>query len=293
MTIITKDQTSAAGTDKAFLKQQYLLQNQKKVVIAPVSSLRFGHCLEIDLFPFKMCTFNCIYCQRGHTDFKTVVRREPVSVDKVIAELETKLPAKPDYIMISGSGEPTLYSGIGELIESIRMLTDIPVAVLTNGSLLWHKEVRKSLLNADLVVPSLDATSDLMFQTINRPHTDISFEQLIEGMTDFRSEYSGRYWLEIMLLAGYTAILSEITKLADYVKKIRPDKVQLNTITTSAAESYAQAVEQNRLNELAAFFEPLVEVIADFDGTNNLSQLNIKNNVILTPKMKGDHYARI
>jgi len=173
------------------------------------------------------------------------------------------------------------------------MLTVIPIAVITNGSLLWNKEVRKNLSSAHLVIASLDATSDLMFQTINRPHTDISFDQLIEGLASFKREFSGKYWLEIMLIAGYTAIPSEISKLSALIKKIRPDKVQLNTITAPPAESYAQSVDEKRLHELAALFDPRAEVIADFDRTNNIPKCSINNNVVINPEMKGDHYARI
>ncbi len=293
MTIITKNQTTAAKADTFFSKQSYRKNPKKQLVNGPVSSLRFGRCLEIDLLPFKMCTFNCIYCELGQTAFKTIERKKLISPDKIISELKIKLLAKPDYITISGSGEPTLYLRMGELIERIRMLTVIPIAVITNGSLLWNKEVRKNLSSAHHVIVSLDATSDLMFQTINRPHTAISFDQLIEGLASFKREFSGKYWLEIMLLAGYTAIPSEISKFSELIKKIRPDKVQLNTITARPAESYAQTVNKKRLHELAALFDPQAEVIADFDKTNNIPKYSINNNIVINPKMKGDHYARI
>ena len=293
MKTITKDQISEIGTDKSSFRQVCRENGKKQLVTGPVSSLRFGRCLEINLLPFKMCTFNCIYCELGQTPLKTIECKKLISPDRIITELKTKLPTKPDYITISGSGEPTLYLEMRELIERIRMLTDIPVAVITNGSLLWNKEVRKSLSNAQLVAASLDSASDLMFQTINRPHTDISFDQLIKGLTSFRHEYSGKYWLEIMLIAGYTAIPSEISKLSALIKKIRPDKVQLNTITAPPAENYAQSVDKKRLHELAALFDPRAEVIADFDRTNNIPKYGINNNVVINPEMKGDHYARI
>ncbi len=272
MTIISKDRTTVTG---------------------PVSSLRFGRCLEIDPLPFKMCTFNCIYCELGQTAHKMVERKKLISPDRIISELKIKLLTKPDYITISGSGEPTLYPEMRELIERIRMLTAIQLAVITNGSLLWNKEVRKSLSNAHLVAVSLDAASDLMFQTVNRPQTDISFDQFIEGLTSFGREYPGRYWLEIMLLAGYTAIPSEISRLSALINKIRPDKVQLNTVTAAPAENYAQAVDKKRLHALAALFDPRAEIIADFDRVNNIPKYRINNHIVINPEMKGDHYARI
>jgi len=189
-------------------------------------------------------------------------------LDEVVAELRTKLSSQPDYITLSGSGEPTLYSRTGELIDRIKAMTDVPVAVLTNGSLLWQEAVRGQLLNADLVIPSLDAGDEAMFQAVNRPHEEISFERMLEGLIDFRREFQGQYWLEVVLLAGHNAIAAEVDKLVNCVRLIKPDRVQLNTATRPPAEDYAVTVERQRLNELAAMFDPPAEVIADYRGVH-------------------------
>ena len=147
-------------------------------------------------------------------------------------------------------------------------MTDIPVAVLTNGSLLWRAEVRRQLTGADLVIPSLDGGDDAMFQAVDRPHEGITFERMLKGLIDFRSEFQGRYWLEVVLLAGYNAIDAEVAKLANCVKLIRPDRVQLNTATRPPAEEYAVTVARPRLDELAAMFDPPAEVIADYRGVH-------------------------
>jgi len=237
-------------------------------ILGPVPSRRLGRSLGVDLVPFKTCSYDCIYCQLGRTTNKTVERREWVSLDDVVMELKDKLATKPDYITISGSGEPTLYSRLEELIDRIRSMTDVPVAVLTNGSLLWQPEVRSQLTNADLVIPSLDAGDNSMFQAVNRPHKSISFEQMLEGLITFRQEYYGEYWLEVMLLAGHNAITAEVEKLADCVSRINPDRVQLNTATRPPAEDYATAVQQSRLDEMAAMFNPPAEIIADYRGVH-------------------------
>jgi len=156
-------------------------------VFGPVPSRRLGRSLGVDVVPLKTCTYDCIYCQLGRTTRKTTERREWVPLEDVISELAEKLSAEPDYVTLSGSGEPTLYSRIGELIQRIKRLTDIPVAVLTNGSLLWDPGVRKDLLRADLVVPSLDAADAGMFRVVNRPHEDISFDQMLRGLKESRS----------------------------------------------------------------------------------------------------------
>jgi len=122
-------------------------------IFGPVPSRRLGRSLGVDLVPFKTCTYDCIYCQLGRTTNKTAERREWVPLNEVLAELQDKLATKPDYITLSGSGEPTLYSRLDDLIDRIRSMTDVPVAVLTNGSLLWQKEVRRQLMDAHLVIP--------------------------------------------------------------------------------------------------------------------------------------------
>jgi wyosine [tRNA(Phe)-imidazoG37] synthetase (radical SAM superfamily) len=235
-------------------------------VFGPVPSRRLGRSLGIDPIPFKTCTYDCIYCQLGRTTNKTTERTEWFPLEAIVSELQQKLATQPDYITLGGSGEPTLYSRTGELIDRIRGLTDIPIAVLTNGSLLWNEDVRKQLMDAHVVIPSLDAGDAKTFSAVNRPHPDIAFEQMLEGLITFRSEYKGEYWLEVFLLADHTGTISAIRKLADCVRKINPDRVQINTVTRPPSEEYAVAVSWETLPKLAALFVPSAEVICDFRG---------------------------
>jgi len=158
-----------------------------RYVYGPVPSRRLGRSLGVDLVPFKTCSYGCTYCQLGRTKDKTTERREYVPVDGVLDELAEKLRLgpPPDFVGLAGSGEPTLHARIGDLIAGIKNLTSIPVAVLTNGSLLWTPEVRAGLAEADLVMPSLDAGTDRTFQRVNRPHRDISFERMVDGLVAF------------------------------------------------------------------------------------------------------------
>jgi len=212
--------------------------------------------------PHKTC---CIYCQVGRTTNKTLERREWVPLEAVLADLGPRLASRPDYITLSGSGEPTLYSRIGELIGAIWTMTDIPIAVLTNGSLLWQPEVRQNLLGASLVIPFLDAGDPAMFQAANRPHAGLDFDRVVDGLIAFRREFTGRYWLEVMLLAGHTAIEAEVRKIAALVEGIGPDRVQINTATRPTAEAYAEAAMPARLRALARLFSCPVDVIEDYD----------------------------
>jgi len=250
-------------------------------IFGPVPSRRLGRSLGVDLVPFKTCTYDCIYCQLGQTTNKTVTRHEWVPLNDVLEELKVKLAGKPDYITLSGSGEPTLFSRLDELIAGIRSMTDIPVAVLTNGSLLWQKSVRRQLMDANLVIPSLDAGHSSMFHAVNRPHESISFDQMLEGLIDFRQEYDGEYWLEVFLLAGHTAIDSEVGRIAECVSRIRPDRVQLNTATRPTAEDYAVMVDRKRMADLANRFDPPAEVIADYRGVHAQSDFKAGRDSVL------------
>jgi wyosine [tRNA(Phe)-imidazoG37] synthetase (radical SAM superfamily) len=233
-------------------------------VFGPVFSRRLGKSLGVDLVPFKTCTYDCIYCQLGRTTHKTLERQAFFPAAAVLREVEVKLAAgpQPDYITLSGSGEPTLYSEIEAVIAGLKKLTPIPVAVLTNGSLLYQAEVRRALLRADVVLPSLDASDADLFNYVNQPHPALSFHQVVEGLIRFREEYRGALWLEVFLLGGVTAIESEIRKLAGWIEMIKPDKIQANTATRPPAEEFAFAVPESELRRLAAGLGKNAAVIA-------------------------------
>lgn len=233
-------------------------------LFGPVPSRRLGRSLGIDLVPFKTCTYDCIYCQLGRTTNKTMERREWIPLDEILAELKAKLHCRPDYITLSGSGEPTLYSRMGELIERVQSMTDTPVAVLTNGSLLWQEEVRTQMMAADLVIPSLDAGNATMFSAVNRPHETIDFERLIDGLIEFRRLFMGKCWLEVFLLAGYTGNESEVRDIAKRVELIGPERIQMNTVARPPAEAFALPVSKERLLEYASMLTPRGEVVTDF-----------------------------
>ncbi len=233
-------------------------------IFGPVPSRRLGRSLGVDLVPFKTCSYDCIYCQLGRTTNKTIERREWFPMDSVLRQLKDKLSSQPDYITLSGSGEPTLYSRCGELIGRIKQITNIPVAVLTNGSLLWMPEVRESLKCADLVIPSLDAGSETLFRYINRPHPEISFEKMLDGLITFRKDYHGPYWLEVFLAAGLSTTDKEIENLKSAIALIQPDKVQINTVTRPPAEPFVEPVPGSQLERIASHLFPNAEVIADY-----------------------------
>lgn len=232
-------------------------------VFGPVMSRRIGRSLGVDVLPPKTCTYDCIYCQLGRTTHKTAERGEFVPLEDVLDEVRRKLDEDGgiDYITLVGSGEPTLYSRLGEFIARVKAMTDVPVAVITNGSLLWRPEVRAELLQADLVIPSLDACDAAMFQEVNRPHETLSFEQMVEGLIAFRNEFTGQIWLEVLLMDGVTN--EQVAKLKALADRIRPDRIQLNTAVRPPTFSTARPLTAEALERFAAMLGEHAEVVAD------------------------------
>lgn len=235
----------------------------EQLVYGPVPSRRLGRSLGVDLVPFKTCTYDCVYCQLGRTTRKTMRRQRWVDPSDVVAQVRARLESEPDVIALAGSGEPTLHAGIGDVIAGIKRLTDVPVAVITNGSLLSHPTARRGLAAADIVLPSLDAPSDGLFQLINRPHAALRFADVVGGMIAFRNGYPGQLWLEVMLLAGVTGMVAEVERLAELAARIAPDRIQLNTAVRPPAESFVAPVPDSSLQAFAGLFTPHAEVIAD------------------------------
>ncbi len=233
-------------------------------VYGPVPSRRLGRSLGVDIVPFKVCPYDCVYCQLGRTTERTAARREFVPLDDILAELERKLTAGPvpDYISLSGSGEPTLFSRAGELLRGIKKLTAVPTAVLTNGALLWRDDVREDLQAADLVLPSLDAGDEGMFKYVNRPCGEIVFDRMVDGLEAFTRDFRGEVWLEVMLLGGVTGLPGEARKIAALCRRIAPARIQLNTVSRPPAEDFAFPVPPDEMGSLARLFPGVVEVIS-------------------------------
>lgn len=239
-----------------------------RYVFGPVPSRRLGQSLGVDVIPRKLCTLNCIYCELGTTAHTTLKRAEYVSSTQVVAEIRSAITAGGiDHITFSGSGEPTLNSSLGAMIHDVKRLTDIPVAVITNGTLMFLEEVRNDLLAADVVLPSLDAATRAGFAAVNRPHQDLRLGTILRGMQQFRASYKGQIWMEIFLTRGVNDSEEELEMLRLVLERIRPDRIQLNTVVRPPAESSAQRVELHRLIQIKAFFGDSCEIIAAHTGS--------------------------
>lgn len=238
-----------------------------KYIYGPVESRRLGLSLGITLTPYKICSFDCVYCQAGATTELTKERKEYISIEEILQEIKTWLlenraeAEKLNYITLSGSGEPTLNINIHLLISGIKKLASIPVAVITNASLLNIPLVREALKPADLVVPSLDAVTSALFSEINRPQKEINVSDIIEGLVSFRREFKGRIWLEVMLVKGINDDLRHIKKIKEAAERINPDKIQLNSPVRVTAQDNIFSVDKRKLRKIKEILGGKCEII--------------------------------
>lgn len=236
-----------------------------KYLFGPVPSRRLGFSLGVDIIPYKTCSFDCIYCELGKTDCKTVEAVADIRPEAVLDELKALLAASPltiDYITVSGSGEPTLHPELGLIIKEIKKMANLPVALITNSSLLFRDEVLERVLEADVIVPSLDACDPIVFQTVNRPHPSLTFDQLITGLIKLGRRSGSRTWLEILLVQGINDTVEQIERFQALSQKINPEKIQINTVVRPPVEAKARAVEYSRLKEIQRAWGPRTEIIS-------------------------------
>ena len=246
-----------------------------KYVFGPVPSRRLGQSLGVDPIPFKTCNWNCVYCQLGRTTPVTNVRRDYFPPEAIVAEvsdaLKSHVPGEIDWVTFVGSGEPTLHASLGWMIRQVKALTSIPVAVITNGSLLYEAEVREALIAADAVLPTLDAGNERLYRAINRPHPLLTFESLLEGLVAFRAAYTGKFWLEVMLVRGVNDSEEALAEIAAQLKRLRPDEVHINLPTRPPAEAWVSPPEQDGLMRATALLGDVAHVVHPAEGTFDLS----------------------
>jgi len=243
-----------------------------KYVFGPVSSKRLGQSLGVDLLPPKSCTWNCLYCQLGKTRKFVTERQEFFPREEILEEVREALTVNTalDWITFVGSGETMLYKGIGWLVAEVKKLTNTPVAVITNGSLLYLPEVRQELLQTDAVLPSLNAGSEALHDHICRPASGLTFQQHLEGLAAFRQEYKGDLWIEVMLLGGINDTDAALNDLADVLEEINPDMVHLVLPTRPAPEQEIRLPSNDRLEQAIAILSKVAVVINPLKGNMDL-----------------------
>ena len=236
-----------------------------KYCYGPVPSRRLGKSLGVDLLPSKTCNYQCIYCQLGKTTHYTNTRMDFFPQDEIMEEMKTAInlhEKNTDYVTFVGSGEPTLYKNLEVLISSAKSMTNKPICVITNGSLLHDKNVKKALMLADAVLPSLDAGNQKNFIKINRPHPTLTFKDIIQGFIDFRYEFEGNFWIEVMLMKGINDNKKELKKIKEKIDWINPDRIDINVPIRPPTESWVEIPEKKDL------IPKLEEVFSDYYDMN-------------------------
>lgn len=255
------------------------------VVFGPVPSRRLGQSLGIDTIPLKTCNWNCVYCQLGRTVPLTNIRKAYIPSADILAQVKAALdshhPGEIDWVTFVGSGEPTLHSEIGWLIRQVKTMTDLPVAVITNGSLLYLPEVRRELAAADAVLPTLDAGTADLYRQINRPHPDITFERLVDGLIAFRQEYEGKLWVEVMLVQGLNDTEAALRDIAAVLRRIQPDEVHINLPTRPPAETWVRPSDADGQLRARAILGDIARVVHPAVGEFDLSGFDTAVDAIL------------
>ncbi|MBT3315598.1 MAG: radical SAM protein [Anaerolineae bacterium] len=246
-----------------------------KYVFGPVPSRRLGQSLGIDTIPLKTCNWNCIYCQLGRTRPLTNDRKVYIPCEDILAEVKSTLASHTsgeiDWITFVGSGEPTLHSEIGYLIDEIKTLTNIPVAVITNGSLLYLPEVRADLSAADVILPSLDSGNAILYRKLNRPHGQATFERLVDGLIAFSEKYQGKLWVEVMLIEGWNDSEAALREIVAILERVEADEVHLLLPTRPPAESTVRPTDKDGLLRARAILGEAAKVVHPASGRFDLS----------------------
>ena len=247
----------------------------RQFVFGPVPSRRLGQSLGIDTIPLKTCNWNCVYCQLGRSEPLIHERREYFPREAILAEVRDVLatldPEGVDWVTFVGSGEPTLHQGIGWLIRQVKQLTDKPVAVITNGSLLYLEEVRAELAPADAVMPTLDAGTPDLYRKINRPWPELTFQRLVEGLRAFRAMYTGHLWIEVMLVKGLNDGEAALRDLARVLETIQPDQVHLLLPDRPPAEVWVQPADEEGVMRAMAILGQVATILHPHEGAFDLS----------------------
>lgn len=263
-----------------------------KYLFGPVPSRRLGISLGVDLVPLKYCSLNCIYCEVGKTTNLTIKREEYIPITKVKEELKQYLSNKPelDFVTFSGQGEPTLNSGLGNIIDFIKdNFPAYKVAVITNGTLFWQKEVREEVKRADVILPSLDAVSENIFYRLNRPNHKLEINKIMEGLIQLGREFKGKIYLEIFFVPGLNDSKQELEKLKNIAKKINPNVIQLNTLDRPGTVSSVEPLSKEKLIAIKEYFQPLrTEIIAKAKTRKQIQSFNknIEDEILETIKRR-------
>ncbi len=242
-----------------------------KYVFGPVPSRRLGYSLGINNLPSKICSYSCIYCQLGATKALTIRRYGYSDPDRIVDEILTvlKKDVNVDYITFVPNGEPTLDLNLGKIVETLREETAKPLAILTNASLIWMSDVFDDLLKFDLVSIKIDATMDLWRQ-VNRPHPDLEYDRVLEGIMNFSETYDREIITETMLIHHINTSRGTLENIATVIQDIKPKKAYLSIPIRPPTENWVKKPTEEELVLAYAVFsrkigEDRVEILGHLE----------------------------
>lgn len=221
-----------------------------KYIYGPIPSRRLGLSLGVSPIPKKFCNYSCVYCQIGPTHNLTNTRKEFFPLEDIINEFKEYIYSDKNFDVVSivGEGEPTLYSRLGELIISLKKLTDKPIAVISNTGLLYDENVQEELLNADIVLPSMDFFNEESFKSLHRPYGKLDFKKSYDGLVNFSKKFKGELWIEVMLIENINSSKEDLIKLKKLIKNINYSKIYINTAVRPPAESWVKPASKETIN---------------------------------------------
>ncbi len=239
----------------------------------PVPSRRLGNSIGVSPIPAKVCSYSCVYCQLGRTRQLQAKRQYFFPKEDIFQDIKKVVESSPaDVITFAGDGEPTLCSDLGWLIRTAKQEFGLPVAVITNGSLLFHEDVQKDLQAADIILPTLDAGDRETFHRINRPHGSITYAMMINGLSDFRKGFSGQIWLEVMLVKNLNDSNRQLFSIRDAVHAIEPDKIFIMTPIRPPAEDWVECPEPERVRVAEEMLSEAITVLDREEGDFGVSE---------------------
>jgi wyosine [tRNA(Phe)-imidazoG37] synthetase (radical SAM superfamily) len=247
-----------------------------KHLFGPVPSRRLGVSLGVDLIPHKTCTLDCVYCECGKTTNLAIERKEYIPVKAVMEELTDYLSGNPylDFITFSGSGEPTLNKSISLVVDFLKSsYPRYKLCLLTNGTLFSNPALRSEVQQIDLIIPSLDAATEKVFQELNRPHINLRCNEVIEGLARLRLEHKKEITLEIFIVPGLNDTGEEVAALREAILRIKPDRVQLATLDRPGTEKWVKKAGSKKMSAIAAALDG-AELIGQFQSRQKITSFN-------------------
>ena len=251
-------------------------------VYGPVPSRRLGRSLGVSPILAKTCTYMCCYCQLGMTSELTLDRHSQFPPEGILEEMGRVLEVSDvDHVTFVGDGEPTLSSDLGMLISEVKARWDLPVAVITNGSLLWDPEVCADLMKADKVLPTLSAGSEHAWRRLHRPHPALDFEQVRDGVRTFARDFTGEIWLEVMLVRGVNDGEDDLERLRHVIDGIEHDRIDITGPTRPPTEPWVRPPETSGILRAQRALGTDRALTREADGTFDVSSYGSDRDAIM------------